>query len=717
VASASSASRGQETATQAVASSQPGSQPAADITAITTRDDFLLELGQTLGGQASVRPVDTLEAALEGMTKAKRGQVLVIDAREVASVRAAVDAAHAAAPRAVVLVFAEGTAERQLGAALKGSRVFAVLPTPIDPRKTQAVLDAAIADAVANKAAAPAPAVATAPAVAAATSATAAAQLADLNIGTFRPQSAAARTAASDGTRKPATLLIAAAATVVALAAGGYWFFAHHEVTPAAPAPSTPVTAAAQSTAAPASSAAAEQNLPAAPVADTSIVQGRVDDLLEKARRAMKERRFTEPSGDNALLYYRSAVAADASNAEAIDGLKRIAAVLASRLDDAMNGGRFDEAAATLAGFKAAAPADARIGAFEQRLYAAEISKALADGNPDRATAFLHQAQQSSAITAEQIGKWRSDIARHQEDARVQHLAGLVEDRIRDGKLTDPDDSAKSYLQQLQAEAPASASTQRAAHDLTGVYLRKAREAAVAKNSADVDRWINEARAAGMKPVDIAAFQKELVAARQKAAQAESDRLAQLARDRLGDGRLTDPPQDSAAYYLMQLQASDPSNASLTDASHDLARLLLERARAEVQAGKPADADLAQAKRWGADAGSVLALQQLQAQPKAKSAAVDPATLAAKLKRLRAVPPEYPANALEQHISGSVTLTYTVDIRGETRDIQVIEATPTGVFDEAAINAVKHWRYAPMIVNGAAVEVPVTTRVRFELPK
>jgi TonB family protein len=717
VASASSASRGHETATQAVASSQPGSQPAADVTAITTRDDFLLELGQTLGGQASVRPVDTLEAALAGITQSKRGQVLVIDAGEVANVRAAVDAAHAAAPRAVVLVFAEGAAEKQLGAALKGSRVFAVLPTPIDPRKTQAVLDAAIAAAVANKAAAPAPAAAPAAPDPVPATPVAAAPHAGLNIGTFRPQSAAARAGSGDGTGKRATPLIAAAATAVALAAGGYWFFAHRESPPPVPAPALPAAAAPVSSAAPASSAATAENLPAAPVADTSIVQGKVDELLEKARRAMHERRFTEPSGDNALLYYRSAVAADGANAEAIDGLKRIAGVLASRFDDAMNGGRLDEAATTLAGFKSAAPAEARIGAFEQRLYAAEISKALADGNPERAAAFLHQAQQTSSISAEQIGKWRTDIARHQEDARVQHLAGLVEDRIRDGKLTDTDDSARSYLQQLQAAAPANASTQRATHDLIGAYLRKAREAAVARNSADVDHWLNEARAVGMKPAEIAAFQKDLATARQKAAQAESDRFVQLARDRLRDGRLTDPPQDSAAWYLTQLQAADPSNATLADTSRDLARLLLERARAEVLAGKSADADLVQAKRWGADPGSVLAVQQLQAQPKSRSAAVDPATLAPKLKRVRVTPPEYPLNALQQHISGSVTLTYTVDVRGETRDIQVIEATPTGVFDEAAIDAVKHWRYAPMIVNGAAVEVPVTTRVRFELPK
>jgi len=70
-----------------------------------------------------------------------------------------------------------------------------------------------------------------------------------------------------------------------------------------------------------------------------------------------------------------------------------------------------------------------------------------------------------------------------------------------------------------------------------------------------------------------------------------------------------------------------------------------------------------------------------------------------------------------QRIAGSVTLEYTVDTSGETRDIHVVEATPPGVFDQAAINAVKHWRYAPLLVNGAAVDVPVRTRMRFELPK
>ena len=110
MASPTSASRSHESAATGSADTSPATQPAADITVITTRDDLLLELGQTLGGQASVHPVDSLEGALEAMARGKRAQLLVIDARDVADVRDAVHAARAAAPGAVVLVFEIGRA-------------------------------------------------------------------------------------------------------------------------------------------------------------------------------------------------------------------------------------------------------------------------------------------------------------------------------------------------------------------------------------------------------------------------------------------------------------------------------------------------------------------------------------------------------------------------------------------------------------------------------
>jgi periplasmic protein TonB len=693
----SSASRSTESASSSAGRGPVSSQPAVDVTAVTTRDDFLLELGQTLDGQAAVRPVETIEAALELIGSGKRAQVLVIDARALANVRAAVDSAAARAPKAVVLVFAEGTAEKQLGVALRGSKVFAVLPTPVDVRKTQAVLEGAIAEAISGK---------TEPARTA-TPAT------DLTIGSFRAESAPVTAGAgSSGTPRRSKMVLIAAAMAAVAAAGGIWYFTHGTPDANKPVAPTTVSTTAPVIAAPAVEAAA----PEPAVADTAIVHGKVDELLEKARLAMHERRYTEPTGDNALLYYRSAAAADTSNGEAKDGLQRVAGVLAGRFEDALNASRYEEAGQTLANFKAATPSDSRAATFEQRLYAAEIARALADGNLDRAASYVRQAQQSGSTSADQIAKWRADISHRTEDTKVTRLAGLVSDRIRDGRLVDGDDSAKAYLQQLQTAAPANATTQHAAHDLVAAYLRKAREAAGAKNTAEQDRWLTEARAAGMKPAELAAFQRDLSNSRQKAAQAETERTLQTARDRMRDGRLTEPTQDSAAFYLAQLESSDPANAAVIEASHELAVKLEERARSSVAAGKSADADLAQAKRWGADPKELAAIQQLQSAPKS-AGALDTAALAANLKRTRSPPPDYPEGALAQHIAGSVLLQFTVDVTGETRDIRVLEANPPGVFDRAATNAIRRWRYAPMIVNGTAVQVPVKTLLRFELPK
>jgi protein TonB len=716
VASASNASRAAETSSSATSSAGTGSgtnsRPSVDVTAITTRDDFLLELGEALGGQASVRPVDSMAAALEYLSNAKRGQVLVVDTRDVSDVRGDIERAHTQAAHAVVLVFTVAETEKQVGAAVKGSNVFAVLPIPLDKRKTGAVLEGAMADAVARKGMRSASA--------------------DRNIGVsvepFHSQGDSGAPTGSGGKSKMG-LIVGAGVAVAAVAAGAFMFLGKNKDAPVPPAgPPTKMTAAPLAPAAGAS--ATDDSGIARPVVETSLVKGRVDDLLEKARLAMRERRYSEPVGDNALLYYRSAAAADPSNGEAVDGLQRVAAVLAARFDESMNGGRLDEAGLALANFKAAAPTDGRIPALEVRLMTAQISKAMADGNMDRAANFIRQAQSSPAFSADQINKWKAEINRRQEDAKVQRIAGLVTDRIRDGRLVEPaEDSAKVYMQQLHDLAPTNATTQRLTRDLNAAYMRKAREAAIGNKAPDVDRWLTEARAGGVSASEITGFQKELSNARLKAIAAESERIVQSVRDRLRDGRLTDPAQDSAAFYINQLQNTDPNNPAVGQLSHDLAGKLIDRARASAQAGKggaAVDGDLTVAKRWGADPKDIAAVQQIQNAPKtpqsaaarsAQAAGVNPASLASSLKRTRYFPPEFPSKALSQRLSGAVTVEYTVDASGDPRDVRVIEATPPGVFDHAAVAAVKRWHYDPVIANGVAVEVPVRTSIRFELPK
>ena len=710
---ASNASRGHETGAAAASSAgtPPASnRPAVDVTAITTRDDFLLELGEALDGQASVRPVDSVGGAVEHLSSTKRGQVLVVDTRDILDARADIDQAHAQAPHASIVVFVTAEADKQLNAALKGANIFAVLPLPIDKRKTAIVLDGAMNDAVAKKA-------------------TARANPNSVTVESFQPRLDGGSTPPPEQKSKAGLFALIGVAGVALVAGGGY-FLLNKDKAPTTPVvASTPKATAPSQAAAPTDATSADTGLEAAPAVDTAIINGKVDELLEKARGAMRERRYLEPVGDNALLYYRSASAADPHNGEARDGLQRVASVAASRFEESMNGGKFDDASLALANLKVAAPTDARIPTYDVKLYTAQINKAFADGNTDRANGLIRQAQQSPNIPADQLTKWRNESARRTEDAKVQKSYNLVADRIRDNKLTDPpDDSAKTYVQQLRETAPTNPITLRAIHDLNSAYLRNARAASAAKNPADMDHWLAEARAGGVSAADITAVQRDAASQRAKAAQVEEDKVAATVRDRIQSGRLTDPPNDSAAYYLMQLQSMDAANPAVGQLSHDLVTKLLDRARQSELAGKPAlaDPDLLQAKRWGADPKDILNVQGTAPMPKPSTASagrsasaaagLTPSQLAQNLKRTKYVPPEFPAKALSQRVSGSVTIEYIVDTNGDPRDVRVVEATPPGVFDHAAINAVKHWHYDPVVANGVPVEVPVRTAIRFELP-
>ena len=76
--------------------------------------------------------------------------------------------------------------------------------------------------------------------------------------------------------------------------------------------------------------------------------------------------------------------------------------------------------------------------------------------------------------------------------------------------------------------------------------------------------------------------------------------------------------------------------------------------------------------------------------------------------------PVYPAVAVRERIEGFVELSYSVGPDGRVIDLRVVRAEPRGVFEQAAIQAVASWRYAPMIVDGRAVRVDgVSSRVEF----
>lgn len=80
--------------------------------------------------------------------------------------------------------------------------------------------------------------------------------------------------------------------------------------------------------------------------------------------------------------------------------------------------------------------------------------------------------------------------------------------------------------------------------------------------------------------------------------------------------------------------------------------------------------------------------------------------------------PRYPSRALSRGIEGWVLLEFAISPLGQAIEPSVIDADPKGTFDRAAINAVKRWKYRPMVENGkAAVRPGVRQLISFQIAK
>ncbi|MEW5982269.1 MAG: energy transducer TonB [Acidobacteriota bacterium] len=75
--------------------------------------------------------------------------------------------------------------------------------------------------------------------------------------------------------------------------------------------------------------------------------------------------------------------------------------------------------------------------------------------------------------------------------------------------------------------------------------------------------------------------------------------------------------------------------------------------------------------------------------------------------------PVYPKVAQAGRVQGAVTLEVTISQEGDVTDPRVLKSIP--LLDEAAIDAVKQWKYTPATLNGAPVPVIMTVIVTFSL--
>jgi TonB family protein len=161
--------------------------------------------------------------------------------------------------------------------------------------------------------------------------------------------------------------------------------------------------------------------------------------------------------------------------------------------------------------------------------------------------------------------------------------------------------------------------------------------------------------------------------------------------------------QDARAALDAELKAQEGKLFKSYDKTRELAiaaKAAGDKASADTVAGKE-KADAAAAKQKAAAA----------AREKTRLAAVRPGGRIMPPKKIKDVPPVYPAVAQSAHVSGAVTIEATIGTDGKIVDAKVVHSIP--MLDQAALDAVRQWEYLPTMLNGVPVPVLVTVTVNF----
>jgi periplasmic protein TonB len=113
----------------------------------------------------------------------------------------------------------------------------------------------------------------------------------------------------------------------------------------------------------------------------------------------------------------------------------------------------------------------------------------------------------------------------------------------------------------------------------------------------------------------------------------------------------------------------------------------------------------------GADRGTVVALAPPPSAPHDRPLAQSEGVMSARLERR--AQPDYPQAAKWMHLSGMVRLRAVIGTDGSVQQLRVLSGNP--ILAQAAVAAVRQWRYQPTRLNGQPVEVLTNITVTFVL--
>src|SRR5579875_169039 len=110
--------------------------------------------------------------------------------------------------------------------------------------------------------------------------------------------------------------------------------------------------------------------------------------------------------------------------------------------------------------------------------------------------------------------------------------------------------------------------------------------------------------------------------------------------------------------------------------------------------------------------GLVGATAGLPAPPKPEPAMVKGGRIVAP-RLIHSVPLAYPTIAINSHVEGDVQVQAVIDAAGKVISAKAISGP--GLLRNAAVNAVRQWRYSPATLDGKPIQMPYVVTVRFRL--
>lgn len=629
------------------------------LAVIATPDlDLWAQLGPMLEPLVQMRHADSLTSAA-AMLKPGTRTILVADLRGLNPEDFAPISGSPHNP--VVIAIRDGASAGMVDALMLEGEIHALVDAPVEqPAITRAVTDAARISATAEALSA-----VTAP--------------------------SSGNSGGEEKSGKSMGMMIGVAVGVLALAGGGWYFMSNKSSVDA------PAADAAPAQAAPAASAAPGSNNKGtlAPVAS-------LDEVLEKARFAMDERRYIEPAKNNALEYFRQVLVLDPGNAEATEGLKRLGGLLIARARTALDERRFDNALAELEAARSIDPNDQRLVEVDARLDSmraqtalAQIQATLSAQNFDRAATLLEAAQKDALLPPAQIAQLSKELESKRRSVTISRLVASAESRLNSGRLVTPaDESAKDAIQGLREAGASAELVGRLNADLNQRLLAAARDAAARGDQSAVQLNLNAARENGVSAATLSAAQRDITAAAQKQQRTNDDisKYAKAAQERLASGSLLTPANDSAVSNAERLRLLDVRNPTTVQVVKEVRTRLVAEARSRLAANKTAEAaafiDAAESLGGDADLGDVknaLASAQQAAATAAAAPKLPP------LKMTRPPRPKYPVAA--KGVEGWVRVEFYVTPQGRTERIRVLSSEPAGVFDAAAVEAMEGARF------------------------